>query len=558
MNRQIVVLILAVVVTVSNCYSQDLLSVNWQKVVCNSNYISHVYSVCNDNNGNTYTLGSFNNAANCLEENMSEDSGAYFLTKQNSNGEKLFAKNLGGTNNFNFGDIEICSNGDLILGLSFKSTFFLAGDSITNSLTSSSIILKLDQNFNLKWYKTFPAINNTYINQIVLDKDENMYVSILFLDSLSINGNVFYHNKGYGTAIAKLNSEGDILWTHHYYSDNTLVNNLLKIRNSCNSCPETLYISGNVNGDSIFIDGNLMVHHNSKFNNQFFISTINENGDILQTKFLDEGIRSIANIGFYKNKIFFAGAYVDTVNWNDTYFIPNDYSSIYIAELSEQADIIGFADIQSSSTFYVTGFDISHQYGYLISGCFDGAFSLQSSSVTLDGDFDRGSFIASINDSLKLNDIKYIRGGYYNLRHLSTFNNQITGAAVFRGTCNFENQSCFAWKDNISTFQTTDIEQLTAFNPHSFPNPEISVPFSVQVYPNPFNTRFQIIFSEPIKSMTLIMTNSIGQACKDIIISQINDTEIIIDATGLSSGLYFVHYLTDKNYEATSKLIKVN
>lgn len=558
MSRRLLTLILTIVTTVSNCYSQDLLSVNWQKVVCSDSYIDHAYSICNDNNGNTYTLGGFENVANCLGENLNESSGHYFLTKQNSYGDKLFATNLGGTDNYSNGDIEVCSNGDLVLGLCFKSTFFLNGDSITTSVTWSSIILKLDQNFNLKWFKTFPAKNATYINRLFLDSDENIYASILFLDSLSINGLIYSQPKGYGTAIAKLSSGGGILWTHHYYSDYILTNQVLQIGESCNSCPSTLFISGSVSGDSIFIDGILQAQHKSKFNSQFFIATLNEYGDILQTKFLDEGIRSIADINFYQNRIFFAGAYIDTVNWNGTYVTPLDYSSIYIGELSEQADLIGFADIKSSKTFYLTGFKISPQYGFLLSGCFDGSFSLQSSSITLEGQYDRGSFIASINDTLNLNDCKYIKGGSYNLRHLSIFNNQITGTAIFEQTCNFQNQSCFAWNDDISTFQTTDIKQLSAFNPNPFPTTKIPIPFSVQVYPNPFGSSFQMKFSEPIYSTSLTMTNAIGQICKNIVVFQINDTEVTIDATGLSAGIYIVQYLTCNNYMATYKLIKVD
>lgn len=558
MSRQFLKLILTITATVSKCYSQDLLSVDWQKIVCINGYIDHVYSICNDNNGNTYTLGSFENAANCLGENLNESSGHYFLTKQNSNGDKLFAKNLGGTDNFSFGDIEVCSNGDLVLGLCFKSNFFLNGDSITYSVNWSSIIIKLDQNFNLKWFKIFPAKNATYINRLLLDSDENIYASILFLDSLSINGNIYSQQKGYGTAIAKLNSAGEILWTHHYYSNYILTNQVLEIAKSCNSCPNTLFISGNVSGDSLLIDGVLQVQHKSKFNNQFFVATLNEYGDILQTKFLDEGIRSIADINFYQNRIFFAGAYIDTVNWNGTFVTPLDFSSIYIGELSEQAEIIGFADLQSNKTFYLTGFKISSLYGFLLSGCFDGSFSLQSSSITLARQYDRGSFIASFNDTLKLNDCKYIKGGYYNLRYLSIFNNQITGTAIFDQTCNFQNQSCFALNDDISTFQTTDIKQLLAFNPHQFPTPKIPIPFSVQVYPNPFASSFQMKFSNPIYSTSLTMTNAIGQVCKDIVVSQINDTEVKIDATGLSAGLYIVQYLTCNNYKATYRLIKVN
>ena len=344
-------LILSLVVTFSKCYTQDLLSVNWQQVVCTDGYIDHIYSICNDNIGNIYTLGSFENSANCLGENVNESLGHYFLIKQNSIGEKLFVKNFGGSESFTFGDIKICDNGDIILGLNFKENFLLNGDSITSSTNWSNIILKVDQNFNLKWLKTFPSSNSTYINRLILDNNENIYTSILFIDSLSINGNIYSQNSSYAAAIAKLNSVGDILWSHHYYSDYILTNEVLKIKSNCNSCPNTIYISGNVCGDLLFVDGVLKDQQQSKFNSQCFVATLNEFGDVLETKFFDDGIRSITDIDFYQNKVFFAGSFVDTVKLSNNQVSPIGHASIYIGELNEQADIIGFSDMRSSEEF---------------------------------------------------------------------------------------------------------------------------------------------------------------------------------------------------------------
>src|SRR5690554_7438933 len=73
MSRHILILIFIISLIVPNGYAQNLLSVEWQKNVCTNDYISHVYSVCNDNDGNTYTLGSFSNEANSLGENRSEE-----------------------------------------------------------------------------------------------------------------------------------------------------------------------------------------------------------------------------------------------------------------------------------------------------------------------------------------------------------------------------------------------------------------------------------------------------------------------------------------------------
>lgn len=556
MNRRIPILAIAIAAIASNCYAQDLLAVDWQKVVCTDGYIDGVFSICNDNSGNTYTLGSFENAANCLGDDVDESAGHYFLTKQNSNGDKVFTTNLGGTDSFTFGDIQICNNGDLVLGLCFKSTFFLNGDSIANSVSWSSVILKLDKDLNLKWFKAFPANSNTYVNRLLLDKDENVYASIIFLDSIAINGNIYSQKLGYATIIAKLSSGGVVLWAHHYYSDYILINKVLKLQSSCNSCPSTLFIAGEIHGDSILTDGVLKAQRTSTYNNQTFVATMNEYGDLLQTNLLDDGIRSITDICFHQNRIFFAGAFTDTVSWNNTYATPIGHTSIYIGELCTEADIIGFADQRSNDKSYLTGFKISPQYGFVLSGVFIGSFTLQSASIVLDSQYDRGSFIASINDTLGLNDCKYIKGGSYNLRHLAINSDWISGAAIFERTCDFKNQSCFAWNDDISTFQTTDINQLSSFTPHSFPSAAPPIPFFVQIYPNPFRSTFRMNFSGPIYSTSLVMKNAIGQICKDITISRINDTEVIIDATGLATGLYIIQYRTCNNFNATCKLLK--
>ncbi len=122
---------------------------------------------------------------------------------------------------------------------------------------------------------------------------------------------------------------------------------------------------------------------------------------------------------------------------------------------------------------------------------------MQSSSITLDSEYNIGSFIASINDSLVLNDCQYIKGGEYKLQCVSILGNQINGGAVFEQTCNFENEICSAGNEDISTFQTNDIKILTTFNPKPLTVSESKTLFSIDVFPNPFNDSFQIKFSEP-------------------------------------------------------------
>lgn len=543
---------------VSNCYSQDLLTVDWQKVLCNKN--SNVYSICKDNDGNTYTLGSLGGPASCLGENLNEYYGDYFFVKQSPNGDKLIIKRFGGSDGYLFGDMKICSNGDIILGVSFTNEFFLNGTLLTTSMKSCDIVLRLDQNFNLRWFKTFPCNNVTYINKLILDSHENMYVSIPFADSITINENVYSHqNRIYGTAIAKINPEGDVEWVHHFNANRTLVNRVLKIYTSCNSCPSTIFVGGSFDGDSIFINGSLKAKNQSKFYSQQFLSILNEYGDVLQTKILDEGIRNIVDIDFYEGRIFFAGSYTDTVECNGTQVVPLDTSSMYIGELNNRGDLIGFKDLNSSNSYnsYLTSFNTSPIYGFVLSGVFDGDFHLQSSSITLGNPFIRGAFITNLNELLELDGIKYITGDNFNLNRLSISKDQIVGAVGFTEICNFQNQNSTYPYAATANFQTTDLKQLNNFHPNPFSTPANFDSLSVQIYPNPFKESFRLKFSEPIYSTSLRVTNSVGQVCKEITVSKINDLEVIIDAKALSQGLYFIQYLTCSNFKGFSRLLKI-
>ncbi len=558
--RAACILCIASVATPFNCYSQSLLKVDWQKVVCSDGYIDHVYSVCNDNEGNSYTLGSFENTANCLGQTVVEDSGHYFLTKQDANGEKVFAVNLGGPESFSFGDIKVCSNGDIVIGLCFQSHFFLNKAPIAYSSNWSNIILKLDQNLNLKWFKEFPANHNTYINKLVLDEDENIYGSILFLGSISIDGkNYGQTNGGYENAVVKLDSDGVVLWSHHYYSNGTVTNESLQY----DSTARKIWIAGKVLSDhSIFVDGQLQDHQVSRTNNQHYISAISNNGEVLHTRFLDDDISQIVDIGFYQGRVFFAGEFIGVVSWDSSQLSPTDYSSICLGELDSMCELVGFTDLKSSKAFRLNGFAVTPRYGFVIAGSCSGDFSLQSSSINLSNQHGH-SFLASIDDTLKLSDFKYIKGGFYNLLRLTVRDSLITGSALFEMNCDFENQSCFAWNDDISTFQTRAIRRLNSFNPSLFlkhpyvapAKPFIPIPISARIYPNPFLRSFEVKFSAPVQTVSITVIDALGKVCKTVTIERV-ENKVLVDANDLAGGLYLIHCSTGNGLKTMYKMVK--
>lgn len=310
-------------------------------------------------------------------------------------------------------------------------------------------------------------------------------------------------------------------------------------------------------GDSIFVDGEFVTSRARELNEQFLVAALNEHGDLYGTKFLPIGIRSVSDLCVYDCGMYITGLYGDTVRWDSEYSSPEGLRSIYIATLNTELDLVDFKDLSSNASTHPTSLNISDKYGIVLSGYFDGEFKLYSSSMELDNIYFRSSFIASLDDAFVLRDCKIIRGSYYNLRRIEIHNDTIIGAAVFRQYVQFHEQTNFGVNNDVSVFQTTDIDQLPSFDLcPTFVSP--TIPFSVSINPNPFSDLMTIRFSEPVSFVDIRLTNSTGQLCRVTFVGHNEEMEMVIDANGLSSGLYILNITTGSGHSVVRKVVRMN
>jgi gliding motility-associated-like protein len=157
----------------------------WVKKIGNSaaNNVVQPRGIDVDVNGNVYTSGSFigtqdvdpGNGVYNLTSNGSLD--AYVL-KLNSNGEFVWAKNLGGNDgDFSF-DLCVGTNGNVyVLGLFYGTVDFDPGPgtSIISGLKDWSVITKFDTDGNFQYAVPFSGYNTG--RRIVTDPAENIYVT---------------------------------------------------------------------------------------------------------------------------------------------------------------------------------------------------------------------------------------------------------------------------------------------------------------------------------------------------------------------------------------------
>lgn len=156
-----------------------------------------------------------------------------FLTKFDSNGNLIWAKNLGTNMNDDLGDIDISVNNDIFIGVSFSgSSAFIDSMVIINTNFGNFIgITKFSSAGQVVWNK--PISGSSGSNSDVLDIEVNSGGEVFFTGKLQ--GNAYFQNPSIylvsGTAsgcdyIAKLAMNGDCIWAYAAYTNESVAYSL--------------------------------------------------------------------------------------------------------------------------------------------------------------------------------------------------------------------------------------------------------------------------------------------------------------------------------------------
>jgi len=74
------------------------------------------------------------------------------------------------------------------------------------------------------------------------------------------------------------------------------------------------------------------------------------------------------------------------------------------------------------------------------------------------------------------------------------------------------------------------------------------------VYPNPFDNFIQVFFGRELERVRVRILNPNGRIVKNTVYA-VNQTELELDLSALSSGLYFIQFEAD-DFKGTTKVIK--
>lgn len=202
-----------------------------------------IMDIVYDSEGNIFTVGDFYTDNENLDfdpgegvVNLSSLNGSYdvFVTKQDSLGNLLWVKQIGGTDLDRAKKIAISSTGEIyLLGVFWSLDMdFDPGDGeyvLSGShVFTTPFIIKLTNDGEFVWVKKW-RFGYAYFNDMNIDYEGNIYLSGYCTGAVDFdpnNGQVDHTADGYDAFILKINSEGEYIWVNTYSSssgDNSTV-----------------------------------------------------------------------------------------------------------------------------------------------------------------------------------------------------------------------------------------------------------------------------------------------------------------------------------------------
>jgi hypothetical protein len=211
----------------------------WAKQAGGTNY-DYGYSIAVDSTGNSYVTGGFEESATFGTTTLTNSGNIdIFVTKLDSNGSWLWAKQAGGTGWFTGHSIVVDANGNSYVTGVFSGSATFGTTTLTSYLFQDILVAKLDSNGNWLWANQASGASSDMGYSIAVDADDNSYVTGYFEQSATF-GNISLPSSGdKDIFVAKLDNYGNWLWAKKVGNSNVDEGNSIVVDANGNS-----YVTG--------------------------------------------------------------------------------------------------------------------------------------------------------------------------------------------------------------------------------------------------------------------------------------------------------------------------
>lgn len=345
-------------------------------------------SVASDTNNNIYLTGSFENdvdfGVNTFNSNGFNDS---FVMKISSSGVPVWV-NTNGDNESDAGEKVVFRNNYIIYSGIFGRKPYFGITRLSARGNDDIFISKLDTSGNYIWAVSAGSNQFDAVNDIVLDKDENILATGGFEGTCYFGTKTISSSGGDDIFIAKMNSSGTWLWavkagTSNYQEAGWGVGT---------DSEKNIFVTGTYRALCLF--GSQYLVNNGQ--NDISLSKLDSNGNWLWSKGIGGSGTDIAyDLDYLNGRITIAGAVSNGFTYNNLQFTANGFPrNAFISAFDSQGNILwvksdefaGFSEILSLS---VSKLNVSH-----LTGNFGPSVKFGNLTAAEVSTVDRNAFIA--------------------------------------------------------------------------------------------------------------------------------------------------------------------
>ena len=204
-----------------------------------------------------------------------------FISKFSNDGLFIWAISIGGQGADAFYDVASDGNGDVVAtGLFSLTADFDPGSSnhdLTSKGFSDAFIAKYDKNGNLKWVNQIGGIKEDAGKKVLIDGNNNIYVTGYFEDSIdfdpSVNQAILYCPGASNTFIAKYDPIGNFIWAKQFDGGDFIIP-----EDMCLDPSGNLLMTGSFRGQADFNPGVNIKSLTSNGGEDIFICKLNDKG----------------------------------------------------------------------------------------------------------------------------------------------------------------------------------------------------------------------------------------------------------------------------------------
>ncbi len=519
-----------------------------------------------------------------------------------------FGKKGGGaSSDYGYG-MAVDNSGNIIIVGCYKSTATFDNVNATSNGLFDIFIAKYSPTGTLLWFKTAGGTGSDEADKVFIADDGSIYVSGIIIGNTQFDGiNVVVNGgpfAGEDIFLAKLNSEGTYQWIKTYGSidqdlltDMTMLNNELYLTGYYSgtfSAPggislpaagsgtakfvmkvaqdgtpiwakniggtswiasdnDKLYIAGYFSGTANFENTTFI----SNGATDLFLSSYDLNGNLIWVKqFGGNGTESMRSLCFDRvsKKIYWAGSFQNSMTMGSNILTSSGQMDIFVSKFDVSGNNIWAKKAGGTAYEYANATAVDAQGSVYISGYCMTTATFGNVNVISNGQGD--IYIAKYNSA---GDFQWVQSGGSSdqdvgncLRTDNSGNIYLTG--FFSGAANFGNLSLSS--NGVADVLLLKIADVTGINS---PRETVNSFRLNQNYPNPFNPTTKIFFDIDKPGFVKLSVSDItGKEVVELVNASMNtgSYEVNFNAENLPGGVYF-YRLETLNGIDTKKMILV-